>query len=123
MVLAVGMVAAGHGPEAIAQTSDTVSIAVDATSAGTPLERIWPFYGYDEVNNTTTPPGQDLLRTLGSIDPVAPHIRTHFLLNTGDATAADIEALGEEVRARVQAMSGVSLHWEIRRIGIPGARS
>ena len=42
----------------------------------------------------------------------------NFLLNTGTATAADIEGLGEEVRARVRAMSGVDLHWEIRRIGV-----
>ena len=43
----------------------------------------------------------------------------NFLLNTGDATAADIEGLGEDVRARVLAASGVELHWEIRRIGVP----
>jgi UDP-N-acetylmuramate dehydrogenase len=43
----------------------------------------------------------------------------NFLLNTGDATAADIEGLGEDVRARVKACSGVELHWEIRRLGIP----
>ena len=43
----------------------------------------------------------------------------NFLINTGDATAADIEALGEEVRRRVLAATGVSLHWEIRRIGVP----
>ena len=41
----------------------------------------------------------------------------NFLINTGDATAADIEALGEEVRARVLATSGISLEWEIRRVG------
>lgn len=41
----------------------------------------------------------------------------NFLLNLGDATAADIETLGEEVRARVKAKSGVDLRWEIRRIG------
>ncbi len=41
----------------------------------------------------------------------------NFLINTGDATAADIEALGEEVRARVLAKSGIELRWEIRRIG------
>jgi UDP-N-acetylmuramate dehydrogenase len=46
----------------------------------------------------------------------------NFLLNTGDATAADIEGLGEEVRRRVHAASGVSLEWEIRRIGVPGGR-
>lgn len=42
---------------------------------------------------------------------------TNFLINTGDATAADIEALGEEVRRRVFEQSGVRLEWEIRRIG------
>jgi UDP-N-acetylmuramate dehydrogenase len=42
---------------------------------------------------------------------------TNFLLNTGGATAADIESLGEEVRARVKATSGVALEWEIKRIG------
>ncbi len=41
----------------------------------------------------------------------------NFLINTGHATAADIETLGEEVRARVKALSGVTLEWEIRRIG------
>ena len=42
----------------------------------------------------------------------------NFLINTGDATAADIEGLGNEVRRRVRAMSRVELHWEIRRIGV-----
>ena len=43
----------------------------------------------------------------------------NFLINTGAATAADIEALGEDVRRRVQMATGVELHWEIRRIGVP----
>jgi UDP-N-acetylmuramate dehydrogenase len=46
----------------------------------------------------------------------------NFLLNLGTATAADIEGLGEEVRRRVHATSGVTLEWEIRRIGIPAGR-
>jgi UDP-N-acetylmuramate dehydrogenase len=41
----------------------------------------------------------------------------NFLINTGNATAADIEGLGEEVRARVKAKFGVALEWEIKRIG------
>ncbi|MEM9225144.1 MAG: UDP-N-acetylmuramate dehydrogenase [Pseudomonadota bacterium] len=41
----------------------------------------------------------------------------NFLINTGEASAADIEALGELVRARVLYHSGVDLRWEIRRIG------
>jgi UDP-N-acetylmuramate dehydrogenase len=42
----------------------------------------------------------------------------NFLINTGDATAADLEALGEEVRRRVFETFGVGLEWEIRRIGV-----
>jgi UDP-N-acetylmuramate dehydrogenase len=42
---------------------------------------------------------------------------TNFLINTGDATATDIESLGEEVRRRVLEKTGVRLEWEIRRIG------
>jgi UDP-N-acetylmuramate dehydrogenase len=43
----------------------------------------------------------------------------NFLINCGDATAADLEALGEEVRRRVFETSGVALEWEIKRIGVP----
>lgn len=43
----------------------------------------------------------------------------NFLLNTGTATAADIEELGETVRARVMKEFGVELEWEIKRIGVP----
>lgn len=46
----------------------------------------------------------------------------NFLINTGGATAAELEALGEEVRARVLAHSGVTLEWEIRRIGVEATR-
>ena len=41
----------------------------------------------------------------------------NFLLNLGEATSADIEALGEEVRRRVKEQSGVTLEWEIQRVG------
>ena len=41
----------------------------------------------------------------------------NFLINTGDATSADIEGLGEEVRRRVAESQGVSLEWEIERVG------
>jgi len=50
-------------------------------------------------------------------------LHCNFLLNTGDATAEDIETLGEEVRRRVRETSGVELRWEIRRIGRPAAPS
>ncbi|HLT01567.1 MAG TPA: UDP-N-acetylmuramate dehydrogenase [Geminicoccaceae bacterium] len=43
----------------------------------------------------------------------------NFLINTGDATAAELEQLGEMVRARGRARSGIALEWEIHRIGRP----
>jgi len=46
-------------------------------------------------------------------------LHCNFLLNTGAATAADLEGLGEDVRAAVAASSGVELRWEIKRIGVP----
>jgi UDP-N-acetylmuramate dehydrogenase len=46
----------------------------------------------------------------------------NFLINRGGATAADIEALGENVRRRVKETSGVALEWEIERIGVPAPR-
>lgn len=42
----------------------------------------------------------------------------NFLINTGTATAADLEGLGEEVRRRVREATGVELQWEIKRIGV-----
>lgn len=45
----------------------------------------------------------------------------NFLLNAGGATAAELEALGEEVRKKVYDSSGITLQWEIMRIGDPGA--
>ena len=46
-------------------------------------------------------------------------LHTNFLVNLGDATAADLEGLGEEVRRRVFENSGIRLEWEIRRVGVP----
>jgi UDP-N-acetylmuramate dehydrogenase len=52
-------------------------------------------------------------------DAQVSEMHCNFLINRGAATAADIEALGEEVRSRVLAHSGVELSWEIKRIGEP----
>jgi len=53
--------------------------------------------------------------TLGGAQVSEKHC--NFLLNLGSATSADIEALGEEVRRRVQAKTNIALEWEIQRIG------
>jgi UDP-N-acetylmuramate dehydrogenase len=73
------------------------------------------------------PPGQNAWKlideagcrslTVGGAQVSALHC--NFLINLGNATAADIETLGETVRERVKAHSGVTLEWEIKRIGVP----
>jgi UDP-N-acetylmuramate dehydrogenase len=54
--------------------------------------------------------------TLGGAQVSEKHC--NFLLNLGSATSADIEALGEEVRAQVLAKTNIALEWEIQRIGV-----
>jgi UDP-N-acetylmuramate dehydrogenase len=54
--------------------------------------------------------------TLGGAQVSEKHC--NFLLNLGSAMSADIEALGEEVRRRVQAKTNITLEWEIQRIGV-----
>jgi UDP-N-acetylmuramate dehydrogenase len=51
-------------------------------------------------------------------DAQVSEMHCNFLINRGQATATDIETLGETVRTRVKANSGVTLEWEIKRIGV-----
>ena len=69
-----------------AQDPASVNVSVDATASGSPLEPVWPFFGYDEINYTTSPEGKALLGTLASANRAAVHVRSHFWLNTGDGT-------------------------------------
>ena len=46
-------------------------------------------------------------------------LHCNFMINTGDASAQDLEDLGEEMRRRVYDDSGINLRWEIRRLGRP----
>jgi UDP-N-acetylmuramate dehydrogenase len=73
------------------------------------------------------PPGQKAWQLIDAAgcrglrvgDAQVSEMHCNFLINLGGATAADIETLGEAVRRRVEAASGVALEWEIRRLGIP----
>ena len=56
-------------------------------------------------------------RGLTKGDAKISEMHCNFLINTGNATARDLEDLGEEVRAKVKAKSGIDLRWEIQRIG------
>jgi len=72
------------------------------------------------------PPGQKAWRLIDEAgcrglrvgDAQVSEKHANFLINLGEAKAADIEGLGEEVRKRVLAKSGVSLEWEIKRVGL-----
>jgi UDP-N-acetylmuramate dehydrogenase len=46
----------------------------------------------------------------------------NFLINEGNATAADIEELGQAIRRQVKETSGITLEWEIKRLGVPADR-
>jgi len=54
-------------------------------------------------------------------DAQVSELHCNFLINLGRASASDIETLGETVRARVKANSGIDLEWEIKRIGVERA--
>jgi len=58
------------------------------------------------------------LRGFSVGDAQVSEMHCNFLINRGNATAADIETLGETVRERVKAHSGIELEWEIKRIGV-----
>ncbi len=64
------------------------NVSVDATAPGAPLERVWPFHGFDEINYATVPDGAALLAELAALHSAPVHVRTHFLFNTGDGTPA-----------------------------------
>jgi UDP-N-acetylmuramate dehydrogenase len=55
-------------------------------------------------------------------DAKVSEMHCNFLINEGTASCADIETLGETVRARVKATSGVDLEWEIKRLGVPAGK-
>ena len=97
------------------------------------MERITQSRGATQPIKTRTggstfknPPGQKAwqlidaagCRGLRSGDARVSELHCNFLINLGNATAADIETLGETVRQRVRQNSGIELHWEIKRIGI-----
>jgi UDP-N-acetylmuramate dehydrogenase len=52
-------------------------------------------------------------------DAQVSEMHCNFLINIADARASDLENLGEDVRARVKAKSGIELEWEIKRVGVP----
>ena len=109
-----------------AQRGDAVLIAGRMAEIRAAREATQPVRARTGGSTFRNPPGQkaweliDAAGCRGLVQGGAMVSDKHcnFLLNTGAATAADIEGLGEAVRERVRVMSGVDLQWEIRRIGV-----
>ena len=72
----------------MAEAQAPIAISVDASVPGTPLKPVWSYHGYDEANYTTMAAGSTLLRDIKAFNPESVFVRTHFLLNSGDGTAA-----------------------------------
>ena len=88
-------------------------------------EATQPIHTRTSGSTFANPPGQSAWKLIDEVGgrglkmggAMISELHTNFLLNTGDATAADIENLGEEIRRRVKDQKGVDLRWEIQRIG------
>jgi UDP-N-acetylmuramate dehydrogenase len=105
---------------------DPVAIAAEMDAITESREATQPIKSRTGGSTFKNPPGQKAwqlidaagCRGLAIGQAQVSVLHCNFLINRGGASAADIEALGETVRARVKESSGVDLEWEIKRIGI-----
>jgi UDP-N-acetylmuramate dehydrogenase len=109
------------------RTGDPEAIAAEMTAIKGKREASQP---RNRTGGSTfkNPPGNNAWKVIDAAgcrglkvgDAQVSELHCNFLINLGKATAADIETLGETVRERVRASSGVDLEWEIKRIGVRG---
>jgi UDP-N-acetylmuramate dehydrogenase len=105
-------------PKAIVAEMDKITEAREATQ---------PIKSRTGGSTFKNPPGHKAWQLIDAAgcrglvvgDAQVSELHCNFLINTGGASAADLEGLGEEVRRRVRENSGAVLEWEIRRIGVP----
>ena len=106
---------------------DRAEIAKRLMAIGEMREATQPVRARTSGSTFANPPGEEAWRLIDAAGcrglkrggAMVSQKHANFLINTGSATAADIEGLGEEVRRRVYEMTGIMLEWEIRRIGFP----
>jgi UDP-N-acetylmuramate dehydrogenase len=102
---------------------DAIQAAMDEVEAH--REKAQPIREKTGGSTFTNPPGHKAWQLIDAAgcrglkigDAMVSEMHCNFLINTGEATAHDLELLGETVRARVFEKSGVRLEWEIKRIG------
>jgi UDP-N-acetylmuramate dehydrogenase len=105
---------------------DPVAIAAEMDQITESREATQPIKSRTGGSTFKNPPGQKAWQLVDAAgcrglrigDAQVSTLHCNFLINLGNASAADIEGLGETVRSRVQETSGVDLEWEIKRIGV-----
>jgi UDP-N-acetylmuramate dehydrogenase len=109
------------------EPGDPAAILVDMDGIAAYREQAQPIKSRTGGSTFKNPPGNKAwqlidgagCRGLAVGDAHVSTMHCNFLINEGKATAADLEQLGETVRARVKANSGIELEWEIKRLGTP----
>jgi UDP-N-acetylmuramate dehydrogenase len=104
---------------------DRAAIAAEMEEITQSREATQPVKSRTGGSTFKNPPGQKAWQLIDAAgcrglkigDAQVSELHCNFLINLGAATAADIETLGETVRARVKQSSGIDLEWEIKRIG------
>ena len=109
------------------EPGDPQAIVAEMDDIAAYREQAQPIKSRTGGSTFKNPPGQKAwqlidaagCRGLAVGDARVSEMHCNFLINEGNATGADLEELGETVRARVKAKSGVELEWEIKRLGVP----
>jgi len=109
------------------EPGDPAKILVEMDEIAAYREEVQPIKSRTGGSTFKNPPGHKSWQLIDAAgcrgltvgDSKVSEMHCNFLINEGNATAADIETLGETVRARVKETSGVELEWEIKRLGIP----
>ncbi|HWV52744.1 UDP-N-acetylmuramate dehydrogenase [Pseudorhodoplanes sp.] len=107
-------------------SGDRATIAAEMDKITESREATQPIKSRTGGSTFKNPPGQKAWQLIDAAgcrglvvgDAQVSELHCNFLINRGNATASDIETLGETVRERVKATSGVTLEWEIKRIGV-----
>jgi len=108
---------------------DAVAIAAEMDKITESREATQPIKSRTGGSTFKNPPGHKAWQLVDAAgcrglvvgDAQVSELHCNFLINRGNATAVDIETLGETVRKRVKETSGMELEWEIKRIGVPVA--
>ena len=106
---------------------DPATILAEMDEIAAYREEVQPIKSRTGGSTFKNPPGQKSWQLIDAAgcrgltvgDARVSQMHCNFLINEGNATAADLEQLGETVRARVKETSGVELEWEIKRLGVP----